>query len=321
MGTHANPSEQLSSGAVTGEVFVHSCEEMPELNDGCVDLTVTSPPYWNAINYDTHVRAPGANYRSREEMDYGAYLDFLKRCFGEVLRVHREGSVCAVVIGTVLLDGRHTPLPFHFVSLMEQSGWVFHQDIIWSKCTGGVKRAGSTIQHPYPGYYYPNIMTEYILLFRKPGRRRIYTARSRKDKQRDRVELDSVFTKEVANNIWHIAPVPPNQLPHPCPFPEEIPYRLVRWFTYTGDLVLDPFCGIGTTPKVAAALGRRWVGYEIEPRYAEIARRRVSEPLVLRKQLVARYDKIEYGTREAGTRPKRAPFRRKDGSQDRPTLF
>ena len=289
---------------------MRSCESMPELPDGSVDLTVTSPPYWNAIDYDAHVEAPGANYRPRETMDYRAYLEFLGRCFKETLRVHRPGSVCAVVIGTVLLNGDHTPLPFHFVGLIEKLGWLFHQDIIWSKCTGGVKRAGSTIQHPYPGYYYPNIMTEYILLFRKPGERRIYAGRSRQDKQRDRVEVDSVFTKEVANNIWHVAPVPPNQLPHPCPFPEEIPYRLIRWFTYTGDLVLDPFCGIGTTPKVAAALGRHWAGYEIKAEYAEITNRRAGEPLVLREQLIARYDKLDYGVREDPTRPTRAPFRR-----------
>ena len=291
-------------------IFVHSCEMMPELPDCSVNLTVTSPPYWNAIDYDSHTGNPEGDYRPRQNMDYQDYLHFLESCFAETLRVHKEGSVCAVIIGTVLLNGTHVPLPFHFVNLMEKMGWVFHQDIIWAKCTGGVKRAGSTIQHPYPGYYYPNIMTEYVLLFRKPGGRRIYAGKSDKEKQHNRVEIDSVFTKEVANNIWHIAPVPPNQLPHPCPFPEEIPYRLIRWFSYQGDLVLDPFGGIGTTPKVAAALHRHWVAYEIKPEYAEITKSRVTEPLVLREQLIAKYDKIEYGVREPGTRSSRAPFRR-----------
>jgi site-specific DNA-methyltransferase (adenine-specific) len=286
---------------------------MPELADGAVDLTVTSPPYWNAIDYDAHARDPSANYRPRQTMDYQAYLDFLERCFLEILRVHKEGSVCAVVVGTVLSNGLHTPLPFHFLSRMEKIGWAFHQDIIWAKCTGGVKRAGATIQNPYPGYYYPNIMTEYILLFRKPGERKIYSGRSRQQKERDRNELDSVFTKEVANNIWHIAPVPPNNLPHPCPFPEEIPYRLVRWFSYQGDLVLDPFCGIGTTCKVAAAMDRAWIGYEIEEKYARITRERVREPLTLREQLIARFDKLAYGTRVSPTRNGRPPFARARG--------
>ncbi|MBM3334281.1 site-specific DNA-methyltransferase [Candidatus Sumerlaeota bacterium] len=288
---------------------------MPELHTGCVDLTVTSPPYWNAIDYDVHCADNRQNYRPRQDMVYEDYLAFLERCFSEVFRVHREGTICAVVIGTVLLNGRHTPLPFHFVGLMERVGWQFAQDIVWSKCTGGVKRAGSTIQHPYPGYFYPNIMTEYILLFRKPGARRIYDGRTKEEREQNRVRLDSVFTKEVANNIWHIAPVPPGQCDHPCPFPEEIPYRLVRWFSYQNDLILDPFCGIGTTLKVADNLKRRWVGYEIIQKYADIAMKRVRETLILRKQLVVGLEKLEYGKSTPAKNRPRAPFRRKASPQ------
>ncbi len=292
------------------EIFEHTCEDMSELATGSVDLTVTSPPYWNAIDYDVHTADKSANYRPRQSAGYGEYLAFLLRCFTETLRVHKPGSHCAVVIGTVLLNGDHKPVPFHFLALMEEIGWQFHQDIIWSKCTGGVKRAGSTIQNPYPGYYYPNIMTEYILVFRKPGERRIYQNRKQAEKERDAIELDSVFTKDIANNIWHIAPVPPNQIDHPCPFPEEIPYRLIRLFSYTDDLVLDPFAGVGTTLKVAQATGRRWVGFEINAHYAELARQRVREPLRLRKQLLCNYEKVEYGVRLPSTNPRRAPFRR-----------
>jgi len=304
--------------AVEGDrVCLHSCERMPELADGTVDLTVTSPPYWNAIDYDVHCTDGQQNYRPRQEIAYEEYLAFLERGFREMLRVHKEGSVCAVVIGTVLLNGTHTPLPFHFVGLMERIGWAFAQDIVWSKCTGGVKRAGSTIQHPYPGYFYPNIMTEYILLFRKPGIRRIYDGHSKEEKERNRVQIDSVFTKEVANNIWHIAPVPPGQLDHPCPFPEEIPYRLIQWFTYEGDLVLDPFCGIGTTPKVAANLKRRWIGYEIKEEYAAAAIQRTQEPLRLRKQLIVQLEKMAYGTRQPAKSKPRSPFRRFRSHQER----
>jgi DNA modification methylase len=268
---------------------------MPELADKSVALTVTSPPYWNAIDYDVHTNAPGANYRPRQDEEYAAYLGFLRRCFGEVLRVHRDGSFCGVVIGTVLLNGVHTPLPFHFSSLMEEIGWRFHQDIVWYKCTGGVKRAGSTIQNPYPGNYYPNIMTEYILVFRAPQQRsgggsgkhekqgKAHPSDTAKQKEDSRISIDSVFTREIANNIWHIAPVPPGQYDHPCPFPEEIPYRLVQLYSCKGDLVLDPFAGIGTTLKVAERLGRAWVGYEIKEHYLDIALKRVQEPLRLRK--------------------------------------
>jgi site-specific DNA-methyltransferase (adenine-specific) len=268
---------------------------MTELADGAVDLTVTSPPYWNAIDYDAHARDANENYRPRQAQDYAEYLDFLRRVFSETYRVHKPGSHCAIVIGTVLLKGKHVPVPFHLTGLMEEIGWEFHQDIVWSKVTGGVKRAGATIQNPYPGYYYPNLMLEYILIFRRPGEKRIYAGRTKSDKERDAMALDAVFTRDIANNIWHIAPVPPNQLPHPCPFPEEIAYRLIRLYSYTGDLVLDPFAGIGTTLKVAQATGRLWVGYELKGEYIRVACARVNEPLTLRKQLIAGFTRVGYG--------------------------
>jgi site-specific DNA-methyltransferase (adenine-specific) len=297
------------------QFYAHSCEAMPELADASVDLTVTSPPYWNAVDYDAHTRDAKQNYRPRQAQDYPTYLDFLKRVFTEVYRAHKPGTHCAIVIGTVLLNGKHVPVPYHVTQVMEEIGWEFHQDIIWAKVTGGVKRAGSTIQHPYPGYYYPNLMLEYILVFRKPSKARIYSGRTKKDKERDGMALDAVFTRDIANNIWHIAPVPPNQLPHPCPFPEEIAYRLIRLFSYTGDLVLDPFAGIGTTLKVAQATGRNWVGYELKSEYIKAAQKRVKEALNLRKQLIAEFVKVGYGEKLPAKNGRRAPFRRNKESK------
>jgi modification methylase len=213
------------------------------------------------------------------------------------------------------LNGKHVPVPYHVTGLMEELGWEFHQDVIWAKVTGGVKRAGATIQHPFPGYYYPNLMLEYVLIFRKPGEKKIYAGKTKSDKTLDAMELDAVFTHDIANNIWHIAPVPPKQLPHPCPFPEELAYRLIRLYSYTGDLVLDPFAGIGTTLKVANATGRRYAGYELKREYIKTARKRLNEPLQLRKQLIAEFVKVEYGEQVLPKNAPRAPF--KPGSRKR----
>ena len=274
-----------------GEIYCGSCERMDEVPDASVALVVTSPPYWNAIDYEQHVTAPTEWYRTRRGGGYQEYLEWLRTCFAEVFRKQKPGGFCAVVIGTLLHRGRHYPLPHHFARLMEELGYQFHEEIIWFKVTGGVKRAGVTIQHPFPGYYCPNIMTEQVLVLRKPGPK-IYETRSATQKEPSRLDINALFTRELANNVWHIAPVPPNHLPHPCPFPEEIPYRLILLYSYKGDLVLDPFLGIGTTTKVARALGRDFVGYEIQEKYAEIARQRLSEPLHLRDQLVCSYSKI-----------------------------
>ncbi len=288
---------------MVNQIFPHSCETMSEIEDNCVALTVTSPPYWNAIDYDIHSEDREKNYRTRSYSKgfsgYQDYLVWLVDIFQEVYRVTKPGGFCAIVIGTVLLEGEHYPVPFDLASRLSNQNWLFHQDIIWHKCTAGVKRAGVSIQKPYPGYYYPNIMNEYILVFRKPGEK-IYLNRSSEEKSRAAYLIDSLFTLETANNIWHIAPVPPSTIDHPAPFPEEIPYRLIKLYSYPEEIILDPFTGSGQTLKVANALGRKYYGFENIPSYVELAQKRISEPLAIRpQQLVAVFDKIKPGEETA----------------------
>ena len=310
-------------------MFCRSCLHMDEVPDSTVSLTVTSPPYWNAIDYDRHIENPSENYRTRQYSvgygDYREYLKFLDVVCAEVFRVTKPGGFMAIIIGTVLFEGKHYPLPFDLVSMLSggdiysssegkaqlpggaQGGngvekhetlspntrrWEFHQDILWHKVTGGVTRAGVFIQKPYPGYFYPNIMTEYILVFRKPGPA-IYKDRDAAQKEESRVGIDRLFTNDIANTVWHVAPVPPGYLDHPCPFPEEIPYRLIKLYSYRGDVVLDPFCGSGQTLKVAKHLNRFYTGYDINQKYVDLAEKRISEPLSIRKeQLIATFEKI-----------------------------
>jgi len=278
-------------------IYAHSCEAMRELRADSVALTVTSPPYWNAIDYDIHASDKAQHYRTRKYAlgyaDYEEYLDWLERIFKEVLRVTKPGGFCAIVIGTVLLNGQHYPVPFDLIARLSRCGWQFHQDIIWHKCTAGVKRAGVTIQKPYPGYYYPNIMTEYILVFRKPGDP-IYRQASEDEKKQSAYPINRLFTMDIANNVWHIAPVPPDMIDHPCPFPEEIPDRLIKLYSYVDDVVLDPFAGSGQTLKVAAQLDRQYVGYETIEKYVELTKARIKEgKSALRpQQLIVRFEKI-----------------------------
>lgn len=267
-----------------------SCFDMKQVDSEQIALTVTSPPYWNAIDYDIHAKDNGAWHREREYGAFGRtyedYLDNLGRAFSEVLRVTMPGGFCAIVIGTILLNGRHYSAPMAITELMQKMGWLFHQDIIWNKVTGGIRRAGSYIQHPFPGYYYPNIMTEYILIFRKDG-----TIRRGHNLA---VEVDDLFTKDIANNIWHIAPVPPRTINHPCPFPEELARRLVMLYSEAGDTVLDPFLGSGQAALAAVKNGRLCVGYDIEPEYVKLAVERVTMPPPRRKyNLLPSYTKRE----------------------------
>ena len=198
---------------------------MPQCADGSVALTVTSPPYWNAIDYDIHARHGRAEwFREREYVAFGEsfddYLANIARVFAEVLRATAEGGFCAVVIGTLLHKGRHYPTPMLITERLCRGGWEFHQDIVWNKVTGGVKRAGVFIQHRKSGYYYPNIMTEYVLVFRKPGAPRRGRTKA--------LDIDELFTRDIAQQcLAYRAGSAPTWIDHPCPFPEELARRLV----------------------------------------------------------------------------------------------
>jgi site-specific DNA-methyltransferase (adenine-specific) len=98
---------------------------------------------------------------------------------------------------------------------------------------------------------------------------------------------------DTANNVWHIAPVPPDVIDHPCPFPEEIPDRLIKLYSYAADVILDPFAGSGQTLKVAKQLGRQYVGYETIKKYVQLARARIKGKSAIRpQQLIVRFEKI-----------------------------
>ena len=317
----AEPRPVLTWQALLGQearLYVASSAQMPEIQEESVTLTVTSPPYWNAIDYDRHAKDSSAPYRTRAYQsgfdDYSSYLDWITRIFTETLQKTRPGGYLAIVVGTILMDGVHYPVPFDLVDRLTGAGWLFHQDIVWHKTTAGVKRAGVLIQHPYPGYYYPNIMTEYILVFRRPGPP-IYHRLGNTARSQGRVLVNGLFTNEIANNVWHIAPVPPGHLAHPCPFPEEIPFRLIQLYSYPGNLVLDPFAGSGQTLKVAVALGRNAAGYDIVERYARYAMQRLSEPLAVRsRQLVAEFARVPLDAPLGSLRRSRLSSRTRHGS-------
>ncbi len=120
---------------MTVEIYEKSCEEMTEVQNDTVALTVTSPPYWNAIDYNVHAANKREYYRTRQYAngysDYQDYLNWLIRIFEEVFRVTKPGGICAVIIGTVLLEGKLYPVPFDFVARMTQDKWLFYQDFIW----------------------------------------------------------------------------------------------------------------------------------------------------------------------------------------------
>ncbi len=270
-------------------LYQHSCERMAELADGSVDLVITSPLYFFAPGDPLMTPALLRDEEQNVQATYEDLLALLVRCFAEVRRVLKPGGFCAVnVASTRRYDrgkgGPPYPLPFDLCVRMVSGGWELREEIIWRRWRAYDKRAGVLIQKPWPGYYYPNRVFEYLLIFTKPGGPRIYANRTDAEREVSRVEYaatrDPLYTGEIANGIWSILPVMPAEKgAHPCPYPEELATRVIELYSYKSDLVLDPFLGSGTSGKAARLLGRRFVGYEMNPDFLALARQRIfNEP-------------------------------------------
>jgi site-specific DNA-methyltransferase (adenine-specific) len=279
-------------GRMADRVILGDCKTvLQRLPENSVQLTITSPPYRNAINYGMHASGNGGYYRGNAGVETAQYLDEMAEIFGDkVYRVTKDGGYCCIVIANEVVNGTILPLPHMLLSRLVQpfGKWQLHEEIIWHKVTGGTNRYGSFVINPYPKYYRANIMHEFILVLRKGD---VASGRQRKEAL---PATHEEWTKEIANSVWHIAPVPPGYINHPCPYPEEIPYRLMQVYSYKGDVVLDPFNGSGQTTKVAHRTGRRYIGIDMVKEYVELARSRIaSEALHIREEtLIASWKKI-----------------------------
>ena len=264
-------------------ILVADSRDLSRMGKNKVSLTVTSPPYHNAINYQEH-QTSESWYRGTVGISIESWIEEMAEVFSQVYRVTKRGGFCCIVIGNEIIEGKiKLPLPALLLIRLTKRvvGWKFFEEIIWNKVTGGKKRFRVTVQHPYPTYYYPNMMHEQIIILRKPP---FHNAKDMKSK----LAINDLMKKEIANSVWHIAPVPPSYRRfHPAAFPEEIPYRLIQLYSNVGDLVLDPFVGSGQTTKMARFLRRKYVGIDKSAKYVKIALKRTMGPPALRRmQLV-----------------------------------
>ncbi len=278
--------------------YCRSCESMPELADGSVTLTMTSPPYWSLVDFEAYCKTKDhartwANSYVQQYATYQEYLAAMARAFAEVYRVTKPGGILALQVASMQRDGRCYPIGFDLVPRLVELGWEYREHILWNKCRDTSKRSSLAIKHPYPGYFYPALIAEHLFIFRKHGPR-LFEGVDPQVKARAKLPASTLFTRDVLKSVWHIPTIAPRSVDHPTVYPEELCHRVIALYSYPGDLVLDPFVGSGQTTKVAWAMGRRCVGYDIEPTFVEYARSRVNEPLRLRvHQVVPRYEHVE----------------------------
>lgn len=253
----------------------HAADILATFPAGSIDLVVTSPPYWTAVEYG-HGKNPWASY--------AAYLGDMQSVWNECARVLRpNGKLCVnaplMPIPKALIR-QHTRHLKNIAADME-AGILAGTDLqryglfVWQKQTSKMM-FGS---YPYPGNIIENNTIEFITVYVKPGKPPHF-APAVKDANR----LTRAQWLDLTQQVWFMYPQDVRRGgDHPAPFPEKLPARLIRLYTYgaagrfPGEMVLDPFAGTGTTCAVAKSMGRRTVGIDINPDYARLAAQRLRD--------------------------------------------
>jgi len=249
------------------KLIIGNCMSMQEIPDESVHLMVTSPPYFNAP----------FDYKGLFK-NYDQYLGVLNRVAREVFRVLQDGRIAVLNIDDMLVNGEKFPIVADATKIFQGAGFRYRDRIIWKKPDGYLRisrRSGVLIQNPYPMYFYPDNLLESILIFQK-GK---FDYRSIPKEIREASNID---IKEFSNNKWYMTlwemvnVLPGSPLEKEiAAFPEELPYRIIKLFSYKGETVLDPFVGSGTTMKVARKLGRNSIGIEIKKSLIPIIKKKL----------------------------------------------
>jgi len=243
-------------------------EDMRELQDGSVHLVVTSPPYFNAP----------FDYPDLFE-NYDAFLDKMTKVAKELKRVLAQGRIVCIVCDDILIEGKKYPIVADLTKIYIKEGFTYRDKIIWIKPEGYIRisrRSGVILQHPYPMYFYPDNIQETILIFQNG--KFDYKSIPEEVKEHSKIDISEYQERKWYLTTWNIVNVLPlkNRLEIGiAAFPEEIPNRLIKLFSYVGETVLDPFMGSGTTNKVAAMLKRNSIGYEIDLELLEVVKEKM----------------------------------------------
>jgi DNA modification methylase/endonuclease YncB( thermonuclease family) len=242
---------------------------MVEIADNTMDCIITSPPYWQLKDY-------GNEEQIGFHDSYESYINHLNLVWQESYRVLDTGCRLCINIGDqfarAVYYGRYKVIPIRteIIKFCETIGFDYMGAIIWQKktttnTTGGASVMGS---FPYPKNGILSIDYEFILIFKKPG-----IPKKPVQAFKEGSKLTKEEWKEYFSGHWNFGGV--KQKHHIAMFPEELPARLIKMFSFIGDTILDPFLGSGTTALAARNLDRNSVGYEINPAFMTIIRRKL----------------------------------------------
>ncbi|MGQ9847713.1 MAG: DNA-methyltransferase [Bacteroidales bacterium] len=237
------------------KVFCKSSEAMSDLPDNSVHLMVTSPPYNVCKEYD-------GNLSLKE------YRELLKRVFKETHRVLVPGGRACINVANL---GRKPYLPLHsyIIEDMHDIGFLMRGEIIWDK---GSSASPSTAWGTYLKANNPVLrdIHEYILVFCKDT-----FTRFNPHKRKSTISKEEFL--EFTKSVWKFAAERASKVGHPAPFPVELPYRLIQLYTFEDEVILDPFAGSGTACIAALKTNRKYVAYDIDKKYCDLAEQRIKQ--------------------------------------------
>ncbi len=255
------------------EIYLKSSQDMSDVRSGSVNLVITSPPYWTLKDYGDDAQI-GTGSSS-----YDAYIHELNKVWKECVRVlGPDGKLCINIMPFLLtgksarFDRRETRLVLDDISkFMFDTNEMYQFGLfIWDKRK--IVRFSSFGSYPFPPNIFSTYPYEWITVFSKKGKR--------PPVEKEIKEKSKLTTKEwqdwAINSIWEMQPAKAKSEGHPAPFPDELPRRLIKLYSFWGDTVLDPFAGTGTTAKMALSLGRKAIGYELNHEYASLIKRKLS---------------------------------------------
>jgi modification methylase len=248
----SDANENEFPAELENKIILKSAENMSELPDSSVHLMITSPPYNVSKEYD-------------EDLSLKEYLQMLRNVFTETYRVLVNGGRACINVANL---GRKPYIPLSdFISqMMIEIGFNMRGEIIWNKAASA---SPSTAWGSWQSAANPILrdVHEYILIF------------SKGDYKRAKGNKENTITKEQflewTKSIWTMNAESARRIGHPAPFPEELPHRLMQLYSFTDDIILDPFIGSGTTAVAAMKAKRKYVGYEISKEYVKLADKRM----------------------------------------------
>lgn len=257
--------------STTHKIIIGDSRLLAEVPDSRVHLIITSPPYWQLKDY-------GHKNQIGFDDTYEDYLNNLNLVWLECHRVLHPGCRLCINIGDQfarsIFYGRYkvVPIQAEIIRFCETIGFDFMGTIIWQKITTTHTTGGATIMgsFPYPRNGIVKIDYEYILLFKKLGKPPPPSPEQKEASRLTREEWNRYFYGH-----WNFPGE--HQQHHLAAFPEELPRRLIRMFSFVGETVLDPFLGSGTTSVAAKKLGRHSVGYEVNEEFLPIIQKRLTE--------------------------------------------